>query len=157
MWKRDEAVRPAGEADPSAAHTPAPAGRPFGKDPATIGPSVKIKGELSGSEDLRIDGQVEGRIQLDNHALTVGPNGTIHAQVSARVVTVQGHVIGNVSASERVEIRESGSVDGDIVAPRVAIADGAVFRGSVDMQPSGKKASAAPQPAGAPATAPNKA
>ena len=106
-----------------------------------IGKSVVIKGELSGSEDLTIEGHVEGKIELKDHLLTIGPNGRIKAQVFAKTVIVLGEVNGNVSASEKVEIRDGGSVDGDIVSPRVAIAEGAHFRGSVDMQKKGGSAS----------------
>ncbi|MEP7304260.1 MAG: polymer-forming cytoskeletal protein [Acidobacteriota bacterium] len=117
-----------------------------------IGKSVVIKGELNGSEDLTIEGQVEGTIQLRDHVLTIGPNGRIKAQVFAKSVIVLGQVAGNVTASEKVDIRDNGSVDGDIVSPRVAIAEGAHFRGSVDMQRKG--APAQPQkPAGTSATA----
>jgi cytoskeletal protein CcmA (bactofilin family) len=102
-----------------------------------IGKSVVIKGELNGSEDLTIEGHVEGTIQLRDHVLTIGPNGRIKAQVFAKSVIVLGEVTGNVTASDKVDIRDNGSVDGDIVAPRVAIAEGAHFRGSVDMQRKG--------------------
>jgi cytoskeletal protein CcmA (bactofilin family) len=104
---------------------------------ALIGRSVVIKGELDGSEDLTIEGHVEGKIELRDHTLTVGQNGRIKAQVFAKSVVVCGELVGNINASEMVEIREDGSVDGDIVAPRVAIADGAHFRGSIDMQRKG--------------------
>ncbi len=93
-----------------------------------------IKGELSGSEDLTIEGQVEGKIELRQNVLTIGPNGKIKAQVFAKSVIVLGEVVGNVTASEKVDIRDNGSVDGDLVSPRVAIAEGAHFRGSIDMQ-----------------------
>jgi cytoskeletal protein CcmA (bactofilin family) len=99
-----------------------------------IGKSVVIKGELSGSEDLTIEGQVEGKIELRQNVLTIGPNGKIKAQVFAKAVIVLGEVTGNVTASEKVDIRDNGSVDGDLVSPRVAIAEGAHFRGSIDMQ-----------------------
>ncbi len=99
-----------------------------------IGKSVIIKGELSGSEDLTIEGQVEGKIELRQNVLTIGPNGKIKAQVTAKTVVVEGQVQGNISATERVDIRDNGTVDGDLVAPRVAIADGAHFRGAIDMQ-----------------------
>jgi cytoskeletal protein CcmA (bactofilin family) len=95
---------------------------------------VVIKGELSGSEDLTIEGQVEGKIELRQNVLTIGPNGKIKAQVFAKAVIVLGEVVGNVTASEKVDIRDNGSVDGDLVSPRVAIAEGAHFRGSIDMQ-----------------------
>jgi cytoskeletal protein CcmA (bactofilin family) len=133
------------------------------KDIVNIGKSVVIKGELNGSEDLTIEGHVEGTIQLRDHVLTIGPNGKIKAQVFAKAVIVLGEVTGNVTASEKVDIRDNGSVDGDIVSPRVAIAEGAHFRGSVDMQrkagtekaqPSAAaKPAAQPQPAAAPAVA----
>src|SRR5436189_3882561 len=154
MWKRDEAVRPA-SGQPAAPQPPTPttAGaspRPetsqhMEKDIVNIGKSVVIKGELNGSEDLTIEGAVEGTIQLRDHVLTIGPNGRIKAQVFAKSVIVQGEVNGNVTASDKVDIRDNGSVDGDIVSPRIAIAEGAHFRGSVDMQRKG--GAAAPQPA----------
>jgi len=104
-----------------------------------IGKSVIIKGELSGSEDLTIEGHVEGRIDLKDNVLTIGANGKIKAEVFAKAVIVLGEVTGNVTASEKVDIRDNGSVDGDIASPRVAIAEGAHFRGSVDMQRAGAK------------------
>jgi len=151
MWKRDEAVRPAGQ--PTAApqpptpvstgapvHRPADSGHLMEKDIVNIGKSVVIKGELNGSEDLTIEGHVEGTIQLRDHVLTIGPNGRIKAQVFAKSVIVLGEVTGNVTASDKVDIRDNGSVDGDIISPRVAIAEGAHFRGSVDMQRKGGQA-----------------
>ncbi len=142
MWKRDEAVRPQQGGQPAAQPQPAAAGttnRPeasqkLERDIVNIGKSVVIKGELNGSEDLTIEGQVEGTIQLRDHILTIGPNGKIKAQIFAKAVIVLGSVTGNVTASEKVDIRDNGSVDGDIISPRVAIAEGAHFRGSVDMQ-----------------------
>ena len=170
MWKRDESVRPTSGQPASAPAPAAPAGTPspradishqMEKDIVNIGKSVVIKGELNGSEDLTIEGHVEGTIQLRDHVLTIGPNGRIKAQVFAKSVIVLGEVTGNVTASDKVDIRDNGSVDGDIVSPRVAIAEGAHFRGSVDMQrkaaaptASPKPVAAAPQPAAAPASAP---
>jgi cytoskeletal protein CcmA (bactofilin family) len=159
MWKRDEAVRtpamPNQEAAAAAA-APAAATQASRQDSATsqrrdvvnIGKSVVIKGELNGSEDLTIEGHVEGRIELRDHVLTIGPNGKIKAELFAKAVVVLGEVIGNVSASEKVDIRENGSVEGDITSPRVAIAEGAHFRGSVDMAQKGKAAASgsAPRP-----------
>lgn len=107
-----------------------------------IGKSVVIKGELSGSEDLTIEGQVDGKIELRQNVLTIGPNGKIKAQVFAKSVVILGEVTGNVTASEKVDIRDNGSVDGDIAAPRVAIAEGAHFRGSIDMQRAGTSSKA---------------
>jgi cytoskeletal protein CcmA (bactofilin family) len=156
MWKRDEAVRPPG-GQPAAPPAPVSSGAPgprldavhsLERDIVNIGKSVVIKGELNGSEDLTIEGHVEGTIQLRDHVLTIGPNGKIKAQVFAKAVIVLGEVVGNVTASDKVDIRDNGSVDGDIVSPRVAIAEGAHFRGSVDMQ---RKSAAAPKAESKPA------
>ncbi len=157
MWKRDESVKPAAPpasspvVAPSAPAAAAPsASEPrahLGRDMVNIGKSVVIKGELSGSEDLTIEGHVEGRIDLKDNVLTIGPNGKIKAEVFAKSVVVLGEVTGNVTASEKVDIRDNGSVDGDIASPRVAIAEGAHFRGSVDMQRAGQKAQQQPKPA----------
>ena len=149
MWKRDESVKPAAvpaqtpATAPSAPVAAAPIAETraqLGRDMVNIGKSVVIKGELSGSEDLTIEGQVEGRIDLKDNVLTIGPNGKIKAEVFAKAVVVLGEVTGNVTASEKVDIRDNGSVDGDVASPRVAIAEGAHFRGSVDMQRAGQKA-----------------
>jgi cytoskeletal protein CcmA (bactofilin family) len=151
MWKRDEAVKPAsGQPAPTPAAPPAPSQqasnvaapqpdvrRQIERDVVNIGKSVVIKGELNGSEDLTIEGHVEGKIELKDHVLTIGPNGKIKASVFAKSVIVLGEVNGNVTASEKVDIRDGGSVDGDLVSPRVAIAEGAHFRGTVDMQKKG--------------------
>ena len=143
MWKRDEGVKgsqpaptaPAPVHQPvSTAPVPQPESRRIERDVVNIGKSVVIKGELNGSEDLTIEGHVEGKIELKDHVLTIGPNGKIKAQVHAKSVIVLGEVNGNVTATEKVDIRDGGSVDGDIVSPRVAIAEGAHFRGTVDMQ-----------------------
>jgi len=99
-----------------------------------VGKSIVIKGELSGGEDLTVQGRVEGKIELRDHVLTVGSNGCIKAQIIAKAIVVLGQVTGNLIATEKVDIKESGAVEGDIVAPRVAIADGSHFRGSIDMQ-----------------------
>ncbi len=176
MWKRDDAAKPsapAGQGPAPAQHSNAPLTaesttrtphvepqRGQERNVVNIGKSVVIKGELNGSEDLTIEGQVEGKIELRQNVLTIGANARIKAQVFAKSVIILGEVTGNVSASEKVDIRDNGSVDGDIAAPRVAIAEGAHFRGSIDMQKgSGQKseskpaAAAATQSAGQPAAA----
>ena len=147
MWKRDESPKPTSSqpTTPVAPVTPSqpasaasqPEIRRIERDMVNIGKSVVIKGELNGSEDLTIEGHVEGKIELKDHVLTIGPNGKIKAQVFAKAVIVLGEVNGNVTATEKVDIRDGGSVDGDIISPRVAIAEGAHFRGSVDMQRKG--------------------
>ncbi len=141
MWKRNEAVKPP---QPTTSSTSGPASS-AGQTESTpqhergIGKRVVIKGELCGTEDLTIEGQVEGKIELRQNVLTIGPNARIKAQVDARAIVIEGHVTGDITASERIDIRANGSVDGDLVAPRVAIADGAHFRGSIDMQRQGTK------------------
>jgi len=154
MWKRDEAVKPTGSAAPAPAPAPPTTSAPpaaeaartqpntthdhrLEKSTVNIGKSVVIKGELNGSEDLTIEGQVEGKIELRQNVLTIGPNGKIKAQLFAKSVIILGEVTGNVTATEKVDIRDNGSVDGDIASPRVAIAEGAHFRGSIDMQRQG--------------------
>lgn len=135
---------PARESSPSPA-VPAPspavrqpeAGRSEvmrGVDVATIGKSVVVKGELSGSEDLFVDGQVDGSVALRGQSLTIGPNGRVRANVEARNVIIHGQVDGNVTASERVELRKSASLTGDISTARIAIDDGAYFKGTIDIQ-----------------------
>ena len=104
-----------------------------------IGKSVQIKGELTGSEDLTIDGVLEGKIHMKDHHLTVGSNGSINAEIRAKSVTVLGKLIGNIKAGEKVEVAASGSMEGDITSPRVILADGASFKGSIDMEGRGVK------------------
>jgi cytoskeletal protein CcmA (bactofilin family) len=102
-------------------------------DLATIGKSVVVKGELSGSEDLYVDGEVEGSVVLRGQTLTVGPNGRVRANVEARNVVVHGRVDGDVQASERVELRKTASLAGDISTARISIEDGAFFKGTIDI------------------------
>ena len=149
---------PSGPANPasgpttpaSGPSTPGLTGRP--KQPerrtVTIGPSVHIKGELIGKEDITVDGSVEGKIILKGHNLVIGPNARVKAAVFAKSVFIVGRVEGNITAEALVEVTESGMVRGDIRAPRVVLADGARFFGSVDMkpQPSGVQAPMEPSP-----------
>jgi len=109
-----------------------------------IGQSIHIKGELTGNEDLTIEGKVEGKIFLKDHNLTIGANGKITAEIQAKTVMVLGEVTGNITADDKVEVATSGSMRGDIVAPRVVLADGAKFKGAIDMDR--KSGSAAPSP-----------
>ena len=146
MWKptrkEEEAPMPPQESS-SAPSNPHQTGRPAEPvrgdavrvvDVATIGKSVVVKGELSGSEDLFVDGQVEGSISLRGQSLTIGPNGRVRANVEARNVILHGQVDGNVTASDRVELRKSASLCGDITTARIAIDDGAYFKGTIDIQ-----------------------
>ena len=127
-----EAARPA-----SAGASGVPSG-----DQATIGKSLVVKGELSGSESLYIDGKVEGAINLPGNRVTVGRNGQVAANISAREVVVLGKVRGNIQASDRVDIRSEGSLTGDVVAARISIEDGAFFKGGIDITKPGAPAKA---------------
>jgi len=111
---------------------------------AHIGKSVIIKGELSGSEDLYVDGQVEGTIELQGNSLIIGPNGQVRANVNAKAVVVEGKLEGDIRASERAELKKSAIAVGDIVTQRVAIEDGAYFKGKVDIQKESAKPEALP-------------
>jgi cytoskeletal protein CcmA (bactofilin family) len=115
---------------------------------AHIGKSVIIKGELSGSEDLYVDGVVEGTIELHGNSLVVGPNGQVRANINAKGVVVQGKVEGNIRASERAELNKTAVITGDIVTRRIAIEEGAYFKGKVDIQK--ETATVAPPPAAKP-------
>jgi cytoskeletal protein CcmA (bactofilin family) len=101
---------------------------------ANIGKSVVIKGEVSGSEDLFLDGEVEGSIDLKNHSLTVGPNGKVKANVTAKTIVIQGKVDGSLAASDRLDLRKSAVVTGDVTTQRIAIEEGAFLKGKVDIQ-----------------------
>jgi cytoskeletal protein CcmA (bactofilin family) len=103
-------------------------------DVAHIGKSVLVKGELSGSEDLYLDGEVEGSIELHGHSLIIGPNGRVRANVHAKEVVVHGKVDGNLRATEKVELKKSALLNGDIFTQRIIIEDGAFFKGAIDIQ-----------------------
>lgn len=102
---------------------------------ATIGPSIDIHGDVTGKEDLVIQGRVEGKVDLKQNQVTVGTSGRVTADISARTITVEGEVDGNLYGDERVIVRRSGRVRGNIVAPRISLEDGASFNGSIDMEP----------------------
>lgn len=110
----------------------------FRAEVAHIGKSVMVKGQLSGSEDLYFDGEAEGSIDLHEHALTIGPNGRIRATLVAKEIIVHGRVEGNVCASERVELKRSCTLIGDVCTKRIVIEDGAFFKGAIDIQKEGK-------------------
>ena len=164
MWKRkeDEYTTPVPDPSPSgSAFNPAASAPPRPAEPvrseslrtneiATIGKSVVVKGELSGSEDLAVDGEVEGSISLRGQSLTVGPNGRVRANIEARNVILHGRVDGDVHATERVELRKTASLTGDISTARISIEDGAFFKGTIDIQkpePGSKVETKPPAPA----------
>ena len=119
----------------SSNHYPAPAN---GSDPATIGKSLQIKGEVIGSESLYIDGHVEGTINLPDSRVTVSRDALVSANITAREVVVLGKVSGNIYASDRVDIRSEGSLTGDVIAQRISIEDGAFFKGGIDIRKPGQ-------------------
>ena len=100
-----------------------------------IGPNIKIKGTITGDEDLLIQGKVEGTIELGEHEVSVGQNAEVKANIHAKAVKIDGEVAGDISGSEKVVITKSGNVRGNIIAPRVTLEDGAIFKGSIDMDP----------------------
>ena len=162
MWKPNqggstpsapEPVRPAAGApgfDTARPAGTAAAGAIPNGEQATIGKSLVIKGEVSGSESLYIDGKIEGAINLPGNRVTVGRNGQVAANIMAREVVVLGKVRGNVHASDRVDIRSEGSLTGDVAAARISIEDGAYFKGGIDIRKPGDSkngASAVAEPA----------
>jgi cytoskeletal protein CcmA (bactofilin family) len=125
---------------PAAEPTPAAAPRNAvmnNQEQATIGKSLVIKGEVSGSESLYIDGRVEGSINLSGNRVTIGRNGVVSANINAREIVVMGKVKGNLAAQDRVDIRNEGSLTGDVVAQRISIEDGAFFKGGIDIRKPG--------------------
>ena len=150
LAKNKPAATPAKAPDtspsPSVPNTPATA-----RSAAMIGPSISIKGEVSGEQDLHIQGKVEGTINLNGNQVSVGDSGKVHADIRAKEVRIDGEVTGDISANEMVVISKSGSVRGNIVAPRVTLEDGANFKGNIDMDSSAAATGAAPLSARQPA------
>src|SRR5579871_1500340 len=146
MWKKEDS-KPQGVAETPSSFAPAsssnrdaaPSFSPAASQPpvsskavACISQGIKIKGEITGSEDLFIDGPVEGKLNLGNSSVTVGPNGTVKADITAREVVVRGRVEGKIAGKERVQLWNTGHVSGEISTQRLAIEDGAVLRGKVE-------------------------
>ena len=135
MWNQDDArqdkFKPVQPVDTSAASKPKLGDNNEPKT-AQFGRSICVKGDITGSEDLTVDGQVDGRIDLPNHTLTVGPNATICADIIAKTVMIFGTVLGSVTAHERIEIRRSGSVEGNVACARLVVQDGAILSGKVE-------------------------
>lgn len=132
MWKKDEeSDRPAPSESAHRVASPKPRAEPSPR--ATIGPSIRIKGDVTGSEDLLIQGEVDGSVTLGKHAVGVGSDGRVKANIVGRMITIEGSVEGDLTAQEQIVLRGSARVQGDIKAPRVVLEDGATFRGLVDM------------------------
>ena len=153
MWKpTNQPTAPGRPTEPERTPTSAPSAPPVTEtaasaprpvtastaDQATIGKSLVIKGEVTGSESLYIDGRVEGSINLAGNRVTVGRNGVVAANINAREIVVLGKVRGNLTASDRVDIRSDGSLTGDVVAARISIEDGAFFKGGIDIRKGGQ-------------------
>ncbi len=160
MWKPSQSgpITLTSPPEPSRPVPPAPAPESAGRAPvsagdqATIGKGLFVKGEITGSESLFIDGKVEGSINLPGNRVTVGRNGQVAASINAREFVVLGKVRGNVTATDRVDIRGEGSLSGDVTAARISIEDGAFFKGGIDIRkPDAKPAAAATAAAPAPA------
>lgn len=141
MWKKNE------ESPQPAAPAPTPAARGQAPQKASvIGPSIRIKGDLTGQENLVIQGQLEGEVRLPANNVTVGKEGRIRADIYGRSVHVEGEVKGHLFGEQEVVIRASGKVQGDIVSPRVVLENGSNFKGSIDMEPAPAKAQESPKP-----------
>ena len=142
-WMRNKSENETRPVEPSPARTQQGAVPPKREHSmeniVNIGKSIEIKGELTGNEDLTIEGKVDGKISLKGHHLTVGANGRIKGEVRAKAVVVVGEMNGNIVADDKVELAATGSMLGDIQAPRVVLADGARFKGSIDMDSSGRQ------------------
>jgi cytoskeletal protein CcmA (bactofilin family) len=118
---------------------------PTARGIAMIGKTIRIKGDVTGEENLVIEGQVDGTVHLKNNDLTVGQSGRVNANLTANVVRIDGEVKGDIVGVEKVVITKTGRVQGNIVGPRVTLEDGAKFKGSIDMDPTGTDRGAAPQ------------
>lgn len=140
MWKKADSDAPQGSTTSAPAarsgRTPAPGG-------ATIGASIVIDGDVTGSEDMTIHGKVKGTVRLPDHQLQVGPEGRVEATVFARSIMVDGHVKGDLSAEQEIVVRRTGDVRGNLAAPRIGLEEGAKFKGRIDMEP-GSNAGAQP-------------
>jgi cytoskeletal protein CcmA (bactofilin family) len=147
MWKKSESedsrTQPAPEphvSSPPAARAPAARVR----EHATIGSTISIMGDLSGEEDLLIEGKLEGKIECRSHSITIGKGGRIKGDIYGKIITVEGNVEGNLYGDEQLSVKQSGTVRGNIIAPRVALEDGANFKGSIDMSPKDRSPVIAP-------------
>ncbi len=149
MWKKtvDEETQsetPVMSSDTRIDSSPS-VGRPSSRQAASIGPSIQIKGDISGNEDLVVHGKVEGTLSLPKNNVVVGSDGVVQANVNAMSISVEGKVVGDLTASERIIITSSGRVQGNIKAPRVVLEDGAKFKGSVEMEMGESQTSAKPK------------
>lgn len=141
MWKKEEGQ--GGQESTDATPRASAPKSTSGSGRATIGPSISIKGDVTGSEDLVIQGKIDGSVTLGHHAVSVGSEGRVNANIVGRIITIEGRVEGDLTAEEQIILRGSAQVHGDIKAPRVVLEDGATFRGLVDMGASASRSSGA--------------
>ena len=139
MWKKSEEEK----AVPAPAPQPRPPARETRSSLATIGPSISIQGDLTGDEDLMIQGRIDGEVRLEKNKVTIGKNGRVQADIHARSIEVEGQIKGNLYGAEDVIVRAAGRVQGNIVCGRVTLENGANFKGSIDMEAAGKPGGAA--------------
>lgn len=140
MWKKsDDEPQPTYRPEPRPADPP-PRSTGGSTGRAVIGSSIRVKGDLSGEEDLVVEGRIDGKIDLRQHTVTVGKGGRVKADIYARTIYVEGEVEGNLYSDEQVTVRQSGNVQGNITAPRVSLEDGAKFKGAIDMEPKSGRA-----------------
>jgi cytoskeletal protein CcmA (bactofilin family) len=141
MWNKQESPTESPATTSSAGSGPSATrlGNASPRGGARLGASLEIKGQITGEEDLQIDGRVTGAISLNGHELTVGPNAQLHSEIHAGDLIVSGKVVGNVHARGRVDIRKDGSVTGDVASARISIEDGAHFKGRIEIDPAKSK------------------
>lgn len=141
MWKKSEPeeLHPQPSPEPRVSNSSTPkASPPRIREHATIGSTISIKGDLTGEEDLLIEGKLDGKIECHNHSVTIGKNGRIKGDIFGKIITVEGNVEGNLYGDEQLSVRQTGTVRGNIIAPRVVLEDGANFKGSIDMSQKDK-------------------
>lgn len=143
MWNKQQQSEPPTASPASGSPSPVRSSSSSGHSPARIGSSLQIKGQIVGTEDLQIDGKVEGPISLRGHELTVGSTAQLNSEIETGEVVVFGRIVGNLHARGRVDIRKDGSVVGDISAARISIEDGAHFKGRIEIDPARSQANAA--------------
>jgi len=141
MWRKTDNEPERSSPSPSSSTPSSPSGPPprsRGGERAVIGPSISIQGDVTGEEDLVVQGRVEGKIDLKQHNVTIGKDGRVKADIYGRVIEVEGEVRGNLFGDEQIVVSQSGQVIGNITAPRVTLADGCRFKGSIDMEPKSR-------------------
>jgi cytoskeletal protein CcmA (bactofilin family) len=151
IWKKSEVEESAAQSQPQPQHTPAVVPRSPAqpaKDRALIGPTIEIKGDLTGGEDLFVEGRIEGKIDLRQHSITIGTSGRVKADIYGHTIVVQGEVDGNIFGEEQIVLHQSSTVRGNLLAPRITLEDGSHFKGSIDMTPNTAIEAQPPQPAG---------